>query len=77
MQQCCILPIFIELNLVKKKNSLLKNLSVNSLLAAFYRQFLESVPVNNLWYETRVQQIRDKWGLKLKKLGGSDTSSCK
>ena len=53
MQQCCILPIFIELNLVKKKNSLLKNLSVNSLLAAFYGQFLESVPVNNLWYENK------------------------
>lgn len=37
----------------KKKNSLLKNLSVNSLLAAFYGQFLESVPVNNLWYENK------------------------
>ena len=25
----------------------------NSLLAAFYWQFLESVPVNNLWYENK------------------------
>ena len=76
MQRCCLLPIFMEVNLVRK-NSLLKNLSVNSLLAAFYGQFLESVPVNNLWYETRVRQIRDKWCLKLKKVGGSDTSSYK
>lgn len=55
------------------KTTVCWKISQSTVSAAFYWQFLESVPVNNLWYETRVRQIRDKWCLKLEKLGGSDT----